>query len=98
MAVIKMIKYHALPLAKARQVVQKAADDLGEEYNLTSEWRGDTLCFHRAGVEVAVGDRARPGAEQGEGGLLLAVVATWVSGLDYARVAPRVLRGERTAS
>jgi CDP-diacylglycerol---glycerol-3-phosphate 3-phosphatidyltransferase len=26
--------------------------------------------------------------------LLIAVVATWVSGLDYARVAPRVLRGE----
>jgi CDP-diacylglycerol--glycerol-3-phosphate 3-phosphatidyltransferase len=26
--------------------------------------------------------------------LLLAVVATWISGLDYARVAPRVLRGE----
>lgn len=27
--------------------------------------------------------------------LLLALVATWVSGLDYARVAPGVLRGER---
>ena len=26
--------------------------------------------------------------------VLVAVVATWVSGLDYARVAPRVLRGE----
>jgi CDP-diacylglycerol--glycerol-3-phosphate 3-phosphatidyltransferase len=26
--------------------------------------------------------------------LLAAVVATWVSGLDYARVAPRVLRGD----
>ena len=26
--------------------------------------------------------------------LLVALVATWVSGLDYARVAPRVLRGE----
>jgi CDP-diacylglycerol--glycerol-3-phosphate 3-phosphatidyltransferase len=26
--------------------------------------------------------------------LLIAVVATWISGLDYARVAPRVLRGE----
>ena len=25
---------------------------------------------------------------------LVALVATWVSGLDYARVAPRVLRGE----
>jgi len=27
--------------------------------------------------------------------LLAAVVATWISGLDYARVAPSVLRGER---
>jgi CDP-diacylglycerol--glycerol-3-phosphate 3-phosphatidyltransferase len=27
--------------------------------------------------------------------LLVAVIATWVSGLDYARVAPRVLRGAR---
>jgi CDP-diacylglycerol--glycerol-3-phosphate 3-phosphatidyltransferase len=26
--------------------------------------------------------------------VLVALVATWVSGLDYARVAPRVLRGE----
>jgi len=28
--------------------------------------------------------------------LFAALVATWVSGLDYARVAPRVLRGEST--
>ena len=27
--------------------------------------------------------------------LLVALAATWISGLDYARVAPRVLRGER---
>jgi CDP-diacylglycerol---glycerol-3-phosphate 3-phosphatidyltransferase len=27
--------------------------------------------------------------------LLVALLATWISGLDYARVAPRVLRGER---
>lgn len=27
--------------------------------------------------------------------LLVAVAATWISGLDYARLAPRVLRGER---
>ncbi|MGZ8981865.1 MAG: polyhydroxyalkanoic acid system family protein [Burkholderiaceae bacterium] len=51
MADIKMIKYHALPLAKAKQVVQKAADDLGSEYDLASEWHGDTLRFHRSGVE-----------------------------------------------
>ena len=30
--------------------------------------------------------------------LLVATVLTWISGLDYARVAPRVLRGERAAS
>jgi len=51
MADIKMIKYHELTIAKARQLVQKAADDLGEEYDLTSEWHGDTLRFHRSGVE-----------------------------------------------
>jgi putative polyhydroxyalkanoate system protein len=51
MADIRMIKYHALPIAKARQIVQQAADDLGAEYDLASEWRGDTLRFHRAGVE-----------------------------------------------
>ena len=51
MADIKMIKFHALPLAKAKQLVQKAADNLGEEYDLTSEWHGDTLRFHRSGVE-----------------------------------------------
>jgi len=51
MADIKMIKYHALPLAKAKQLVQKAADGLGKEYDLASEWHGDTLRFHRSGVE-----------------------------------------------
>ena len=51
MADIKMIKYHALPIAKAKQLVQKAADDLGKEYDLTSEWHGHTLRFHRSGVE-----------------------------------------------
>jgi CDP-diacylglycerol--glycerol-3-phosphate 3-phosphatidyltransferase len=30
--------------------------------------------------------------------LLLATLLTWISGLDYARVAPRVLRGEGAAT
>lgn len=30
--------------------------------------------------------------------LLVATLLTWISGLDYARIAPRVLRGERAAS
>jgi putative polyhydroxyalkanoate system protein len=51
MSDIKMIKFHALPIAKARELVQKAADNLGKEYDLTSEWHGDALHFHRAGVQ-----------------------------------------------
>jgi putative polyhydroxyalkanoate system protein len=51
MSDIKMIKFHSLPMAKARALVQKAADDLAGEYNLTSEWHGNTLRFHRSGVE-----------------------------------------------
>ncbi len=48
---IRMIKYHALPMAKARELVQKAADDLAEEYDLSSQWAGNTLHFRRSGVQ-----------------------------------------------
>jgi putative polyhydroxyalkanoate system protein len=47
---IKMIKYHELPIAKAKEVVKQAADDLGAEYDLQSEWHGNTLRFQRSGV------------------------------------------------
>lgn len=48
-------------------------------------------------VAVAVGGLAAAGAWSTTVAwwvLLVAVVLTWVSGLDYARIAPRVLRGE----
>jgi CDP-diacylglycerol--glycerol-3-phosphate 3-phosphatidyltransferase len=48
-------------------------------------------------VAAAVGGFAAAGAWSDDvawWALLVAVVLTWVSGLDYARVAPRVLRGE----
>jgi putative polyhydroxyalkanoate system protein len=31
--------------------VQKAADGLATEYDLESEWHGNTLRFHRSGVD-----------------------------------------------
>jgi CDP-diacylglycerol--glycerol-3-phosphate 3-phosphatidyltransferase len=49
-------------------------------------------------VAAAVGGFAAAGAWSDDvawWALLVAVALTWVSGLDYARVAPRVLRGER---
>ena len=46
-------------------------------------------------IAVAVGGLAAAGAWSSDIAwwvLLVAVVLTWISGLDYARVAPRVLR------
>jgi putative polyhydroxyalkanoate system protein len=51
MADIKMIKYHSLPMAQARELVQKAADDLASEYDLVSHWAGNALHFRRSGVQ-----------------------------------------------
>lgn len=51
MADIRMIKYHSLPMAQARALVQTAADDLADEYDLTSQWAGNTLHFRRSGVQ-----------------------------------------------
>ena len=48
-------------------------------------------------LAVAIGGMAAAGAWSDAvawWALLVAVVLTWVSGLDYARVAPRLLRGE----
>jgi putative polyhydroxyalkanoate system protein len=51
MSDIKLVRTHSLPLAKAKALAQKAADALAKEYDLSSEWRGDTLRFHRSGVD-----------------------------------------------
>ena len=51
MSDIELIKFHSLPIAKAKALVQKAADGLIAEYGLSSEWDGNTLHFHRSGVD-----------------------------------------------
>ena len=52
-------------------------------------------------IAVAVGGMAAAGAWSSDIAwwvLLVAVVLTWISGLDYARVAPRLLRGRPASS
>jgi putative polyhydroxyalkanoate system protein len=51
MSDIELVKPHSLTIAKAKALVQKAADALAAEYDLTSEWRGNTLHFRRSGVD-----------------------------------------------
>jgi putative polyhydroxyalkanoate system protein len=48
---IHYVRPHALSLAQAKKIAQQTADDLAAEYDLVSEWEGDTLHFHRSGVE-----------------------------------------------
>ena len=50
MADIRIARAHGLPVSRAKAAAQAAADDLGRQYALTSEWRGDTLHFYRSGV------------------------------------------------
>jgi len=50
MSDIVFIRSHVLPIAKARALVQKAADHLAAEHHLENEWHGNTLHFQRSGV------------------------------------------------
>jgi len=51
MSEIRYKREHHLSIKEAKKIAQKAADDLGREYDLRSEWEGDTLHFHRSGVD-----------------------------------------------
>jgi putative polyhydroxyalkanoate system protein len=51
MSEIRYKREHHLSIKEARKIAQKAADDLGKEYELVSEWEGDTLHFRRSGVD-----------------------------------------------
>jgi len=47
---IELVRSHAVPISEAKARVQKIADELAPEYDLSSEWRGNTLYFHRTGL------------------------------------------------
>lgn len=54
MSDIAFVRKHGLPIAKAKALVQKAADALAVEHQLRSEWHGDTLRFSRAGINGSI--------------------------------------------
>jgi putative polyhydroxyalkanoate system protein len=51
MADVKLTRQHGMSLAQAKKVAQKAADDMAKEYDVESQWDGDTLHFQRSGVK-----------------------------------------------
>ncbi len=50
MASIDIRRPHGKTHAQARALVDKTADSLGKKFGVASEWDGDTLTFHRSGV------------------------------------------------
>jgi len=51
---IHMVRRHSLSLVKAKDLAQRAADDLAKEYDLVTRWVGNTLHFQRSGVQGAM--------------------------------------------
>lgn len=51
MADILARKAHTLSLDEARKVAQQLADQLKDQFQLDSEWHGNTLKFNRSGVK-----------------------------------------------
>ncbi|TYQ17294.1 UNVERIFIED_ORG: putative polyhydroxyalkanoate system protein [Zoogloea ramigera] len=50
MADINIVQEHHLAPEQARAAAQQVADKLSEQFELTSRWDGDVLCFERSGV------------------------------------------------
>jgi CDP-diacylglycerol--glycerol-3-phosphate 3-phosphatidyltransferase len=83
--VVREVLVSGLRLAALERGVVLGARDLGR----VKTW-AQTVATAIAGLAAA----GAVGVDAAWWALLAALVATWVSGLDYARVAPRVLRGE----
>ena len=86
--VAREIAVSGLRLAAIERGVVMGARDLGK----LKTW-AQTVAATLAGLQAA----GAWDADVAWWALLVATLLTWISGLDYARVAPRVLRGERTS-
>lgn len=69
---------HTLPLAEAREVMEKVAERMRDKFGMQSRWEGDTLAFSRSGVKGGI--TVLPGEihVSAELGLMLAPLKTMV--------------------
>jgi putative polyhydroxyalkanoate system protein len=51
---IDIRRQHGKSLKQARAAVDKTAAAMGSKFDIRSEWSGNTLNFHRAGVTGAI--------------------------------------------
>jgi putative polyhydroxyalkanoate system protein len=48
---ILITRTHGMTLKQAKAAAQEVADELAEQYEVESEWQGNTLNFRRTGVD-----------------------------------------------
>ncbi|HEX6612767.1 MAG TPA: polyhydroxyalkanoic acid system family protein [Rhodanobacteraceae bacterium] len=68
MATIDITRGHGLGRERAREIVERIAQDLIRRYAVQTQWEGDTLLVKRSGIEgrIEVGeDRVRMHARLG---------------------------------
>lgn len=60
MSDIRIRRAHGMTLSKARKAAEKIADELASEFEMHHAWQGNTLKFHRSGVQghIEVGSEA----------------------------------------
>ena len=51
---IKLVRRHALPMARARSLAERTVDEFAERYGVATEWRGDVLRFRAHAAEGQV--------------------------------------------
>lgn len=47
---ITIVQPHRMSMQDARAAIQKVADEMTADYEMTCEWQGDVLTFKRTGV------------------------------------------------
>lgn len=48
---IDITRSHSIPLAEAKQKVQRVADHIAAKFDVACHWDGNTLQFRRSGVD-----------------------------------------------
>lgn len=58
MAIIDITRRHDLGRERAREIVERIAQDIARKYGVQTRWQGDILHIRRSGVEgsIEVGD------------------------------------------
>jgi putative polyhydroxyalkanoate system protein len=69
---ILITRKHGMTLKQAKAAAQEVADELAEQYEVESEWQGNTLNFRRTGIDGHLKVNARQMIIEVKLGFLLA--------------------------